>query len=69
MAPIPAPILAMLRQIEPESQISFRLDGFCARSSAGPCYYVKMGIPENTEQYQGVQSCILMAHELISMSR
>lgn len=50
---IGAPLLAQLRTIEPDPNVTFSQTGFCVRSSAGLSYYVKTGSPSETEQYQG----------------
>jgi protein-ribulosamine 3-kinase len=50
---IRGPLLAQLRAIEPDPDVTFSQSGFCVRSSAGPSYYVKTGSPSETEQYQG----------------
>ena len=52
---IPAPLIEILRSIEADHpSTSFMVEGYCVRSSSsGRAYFVKLGEPEEEEQYTG----------------
>lgn len=52
---IPAPLVAILRSIEADHPTSsFMVERYCVRSSSsGRAYFVKVGEPEEEEQYNG----------------
>jgi protein-ribulosamine 3-kinase len=51
---IPAPLLEILQSTESDPSASFTMEGYCVRcSTSARAYYVKVGEPEEEEQYHG----------------
>lgn len=67
MADIPAPLLAILKTVEPGEGVSFSASGVRVRSQpAGISYYAKIGDQESIELYQG--SIVLFKSNNLSTS-